>query len=94
MRYVIMNSIADYSNFNELIESMADFNKDYVQAYINWCIQNNLLRFAQDFREHDKDFKVHNLFNSMNVIENIDDLANIMHCSLLMTKAPITRHTE
>lgn len=41
-----MNCIADYSNFKELLIEFADFNKDYIQAYINDCISKNIVSFS------------------------------------------------
>jgi hypothetical protein len=105
MRYIMMNSLSDFTSMNEILPEMAGFNYDSFQFYIRECVIRKFENFALTLKNyHDKSKTVKlsdslrkgdlkNMFTNA-PIKDLNQLSTSVYITYMMSKAPTTQTLE
>lgn len=105
MRYIMMNSLSDFTAMDEILQEMAGFNYDSLQFYIRECVIRKFKDFAMKLKSyHDKSKSVKisdslkkgeliNMFTNR-PIKDLNQLSTSVYITYMMSKAPTTQTLE
>jgi hypothetical protein len=105
MRYIIMNSMSDFSAIEEILPELAGFNYDCLQFYIRECVIRKFPEFAsllKDYHDKSKSIKIKDSLSSGKLknmftnfpIKDLNQLATSVYITYMMSKAPTTQTLE
>jgi hypothetical protein len=106
MRYILLSTLGDFTGITKIFKEFVGFNYDCFQSFIRSSVIMNYQMYFKSIMQinavsinkqinfsHFLEARVHNLFTG-DLMRTEEDLALMIYCTFLMTKAPYQRPVE
>jgi hypothetical protein len=106
MRYILLSTLGDFTGITKIFNEFVGFNYDCFQSFVRSSVILNYQLYFRSIAQinavsikkqinfsHFLDARVHNLFTG-EIMKTEEELAMMIYCTFLMTKAPYQRPVE